>query len=290
MLLAHEDEAASVERIASHAVKLGGARPPAWLGKDGEVPLLAGLLKDCAFYVGHDTGAMHIAGAVGRPVVGIFGGGHWPRFRPSARQAVSVVQPLPCFGCNWDCHFGDGPCVKTIPSSDVVRALERVLGAGAGAIDEVVESRALPPMALKLIAAANPGILELKRDRLERQHKIEELKSETDSKDVEIADIKRAAEERKAEMESIKAELEAECAQKDTEIAALKGEADTKDTEIAALKKTSPRRTPRSSRLPKGSTCCRRSRRTPRCGRRSSATRTCTSRTSRGSCATARSR
>jgi ADP-heptose:LPS heptosyltransferase len=238
MLLAHEDEAASVERIASHAVKLGGARPPAWLGKDGEVPLLAGLLKDCAFYVGHDTGAMHIAGAVGRPVVGIFGGGHWPRFRPSARQAVSVVQPLPCFGCNWDCHFGDGPCVKTIPSSDVVRALERVLGAGAGAIDEVVESRALPPMALKLIAAANPGILELKRDRLERQHKIEELKSETDSKDVEIADIKRAAEERKAEMESIKAELEAECAQKDTEIAALKGEADTKDTEIAALKKT----------------------------------------------------
>ena len=38
-----------------------------------------------------------------------------------------------------------------------------------------------------------------RRDRVERQHKIEELKSETDSKDVEIADLKRAAEERKAD-------------------------------------------------------------------------------------------
>jgi ADP-heptose:LPS heptosyltransferase len=242
MLLAHADEAPAVERIASHAAKLGGARPPAWLGKDGEVPLLAALLKDCRLYVGHDTGAMHIAGAVGRPVVGIFGGGHWPRFRPSARQAVSVVQPLPCFGCNWDCHFGDGPCVKTIPSSDVIRALERVLGAGGDAIDEVVESRALPPKALELIAAANPGILRLKRDRVERQHKIEELKSETDSKDTEIAGLKKAAEERKAEMESIKAELEQECADKDAEIAELKGETNAKDSEIADIKRAAEER------------------------------------------------
>jgi heptosyltransferase-3 len=101
-----------------------------WLGRDGELPLLAALLKESRVYVGHDTGAMHIAGAVGRPVVGIFGGGHWPRFRPSARQAISVVQPLPCFGCNWDCHFGDGPCVKTIPATDVIDAAGRILAAG----------------------------------------------------------------------------------------------------------------------------------------------------------------
>jgi ADP-heptose:LPS heptosyltransferase/GT2 family glycosyltransferase len=242
MLLAHEDEAAAVEEIAAKAAKLGGARPPAWLGKDGELPLLAALLKDCGFYVGHDTGAMHIAGAVGRPVVGVFGGGHWPRFRPSARQAVSVVQPLPCFGCNWDCHFGDGPCVKTIPAADVIRALEMILGAGTDAIDLVVESHALPPRALELIAAADPGILQLKRDRVERQHKIEELKSETDSKDVEIAALKKAAEERKAEMEAIKAELEQECADKDAEIAELKGETDSKDTEIADLKRAAEER------------------------------------------------
>jgi ADP-heptose:LPS heptosyltransferase/GT2 family glycosyltransferase/predicted nucleic acid-binding Zn-ribbon protein len=236
LLLGHQDEAFVSEQIASSVEKMGGVRPRVWLGRDGELPLLAGLLKDSQFYVGHDTGAMHMAGAVGRPVVGIFGGGHWPRFRPSARQAVSVVQPLPCFGCNWDCHFGDGPCVKTIPADDVIETLERMLAAGGNAIDIVVESHALPPRALDLISAAMPGILQLKRDRVDRQHKIEELKSETDSKDVEITALKSAAEERKAEMESIKAELEQECADKDNEIAELKAETDSKDIEMGDLK------------------------------------------------------
>ena len=275
LLLAHVAEAALVEQVAAGAAKLGGTRPKTWLGRDGELPLLAGLLKESLLYVGNDTGALHIAGAVGRPVVGIFGGGHWPRFRPAAAQAVSIVQPLPCFGCNWDCHFGDGPCVKTIPAFDVVQGIERVLGAGQRPLDAVVESHALSPESVQLIASLTPGVLALKRSRVDRQHKIEELKAETDfkdveiadlkraaedrkremesikaeleqecadktkeieEKDVEIADLKRAAEDRKTEMESIKAELEQECADKDKEIAELKAEADTKDTEIGELK------------------------------------------------------
>ena len=189
---------------------------------------LPGSFGKSGLYAGHDTGAMHMAAAVGRPVVGIFGGGHWPRFRPSARQAVSVVQPLPCFGCNWDCHFGEGPCVKTMPASDAILAVERILAAGETAHDSVVESRALSPETVSFIAAATPGILALKRDRVERQHTIEELKAETDLKDAEMADLKGAAEERKREMESIKAELEKECADKDSEINELKAETNTK--------------------------------------------------------------
>ncbi len=237
LLMAHHSEAQAVERIAEKAGALGGSRPKIWLGKDGELPLLAALLARTRLYVGHDTGAMHLAAAVGRPVIGIFGGGHWPRFRPSARQAVSVVQPLPCFGCNWDCHFGDGPCVKTIPVTDVAAAIERILGAGDGPIDSVLESKALGAEALGLITSSTPGLLALKRDRIDRQHKIEELKSETDSKDVEITDLKRAAEDRKKEMEAIKSELEAECAEKDTEIDELKSETNSKDVEITELKR-----------------------------------------------------
>jgi hypothetical protein len=96
-----------LEEIATGVAKTGAPKPPVWLGHDGEIPLLAALLAQCRFYLGHDTGAMHLAAALGRPVIGIFGGGHWPRFRPVGRQVASVVQPLPCFGCNWDCHFGD---------------------------------------------------------------------------------------------------------------------------------------------------------------------------------------
>ena len=237
LLLGHESEKAILETVASETVALGGLSPTIWLGRDGEVPVLAALLGSAKLYVGHDTGALHLAAAVGRPVVGIFGGGHWPRFRPAARQGISVVQPLPCFGCNWDCYFGDGPCVKTLAPADVRRAVEQLLAADPDApLNTVVEARNLPPEALALIAASAPRFADLQQDRLDRQHKIEELKRETDTKDTEITALKTAATERKTEMEAIKAELEAECATKDTEIAELKAETDTKDTEIAALK------------------------------------------------------
>ncbi len=275
LLLGHGDEAGVLDQVAALAAKLGGPRPAVWLGRDGEIPILAALLRESRFYLGNDTGAMHLAAAAGRPVIGIFGGGTWPRFRPSALQAVCVVQPLPCFGCNWDCHFSDAPCVKTIPAADVLRGLEVLLAAADAPVDSVVESHALPAETITLIAATAPGIAALKRDRVDRQHKIEELKAETDlkdveigalkaeadaikaeleaecadkdseigelkaetnSKDVEIADLKRAAEERKTEMEAIKAELEEECADKDKEIGELKSEANTKDAEIDALK------------------------------------------------------
>jgi ADP-heptose:LPS heptosyltransferase/GT2 family glycosyltransferase len=242
LILGHSEEKGILEQVASLSANLGGTRPAVWLGRDGEIPLLAALLKASRFYLGNDTGAMHLAAAVGKPVVGVFGGGTWPRFRPSATQSVSVVQPLACFGCNWDCHFGDAPCVKTIQVADVNRAVEELFGAGEKPVSGIVESHALPAETLKLIAATTPGIAAMKRDRVERQHKIEELKAETDSKDVEIGELKVAAEERKAEMESIKAELEQECADKDKEIDELKAETNSKDTEIADIKRSADER------------------------------------------------
>jgi ADP-heptose:LPS heptosyltransferase/GT2 family glycosyltransferase/predicted nucleic acid-binding Zn-ribbon protein len=236
LLLGHETEAGLLEEVAAGAVREGAARPNVWLGRDGEIPLLAALLAQCRLYAGHDTGAMHLAAALGRPVVGIFGGGHWPRFRPVGRQVVSIVQPLPCFGCNWDCHWGDAPCVKTLALADVQQAVDFALRHERRDFDEVIEVANLPAPTLRLIAAATPIYRALQHDRLDRQHKIEELKGESDRKDVEITDLKRAAEERKTEMEAIKAELEAECAGKDEEIAGLKAEADTKDAEIDSLK------------------------------------------------------
>ncbi len=242
LLLGQVDEAGVLDQVSALAVKLGAPKPGIWLGKDGELPLLAALLGESNFYLGNDTGAMHLAAATGRPVIGIFGGGTWPRFRPSARQAISVVQPLPCFGCNWDCHFGDAPCVKTIPVADVIRAVETLLSGGDKAIESTIESHALPAETLRLIEATAPGIAALKRDRVGRQHKIEELKAETDFKDVEIGELKRAAEERKTEMEAIKAELEQECADKDKEIDELKAETNTKDTEMGDLKRAAEER------------------------------------------------
>lgn len=236
VLLGHVSEKAILDEVADGIAKLGLPRPPLWLGKDGEIALLAALLKSARLYFGHDTGAMHIAAALDRPVAAIFGGGHGLRFKPVARAAVTIIQPLPCFGCRWDCHFGDAPCVKTLQVADAQAALTQLIAAGDQPLDLVHEAQNVSAQSLQFIAAVTPRYRDLQGDRLARQYKIEELTHLGREKDVEIADLKRAAEERKVEMESIKAELEAECAQKDTEIAGLKGEANTKDAEIASLK------------------------------------------------------
>jgi ADP-heptose:LPS heptosyltransferase/GT2 family glycosyltransferase len=236
VLLGHTSEQPILEEVAAGLVKLGLPKPPLWLGRDGEIALLAALLKSAKIYFGHDTGAMHIAAALDLPVAAIFGGGHGLRFQPVARRAVTLIQPMPCFGCRWDCHFGDAPCVKELAVADAQAALTRLLAAGDQPLELVHEAKNLSPATLALVAASTPRFRQLQQDRLERQYKIEELTHFGREKDIENADLKRAAEERKAEMEAIKAELEAECAQKDTEIGELKGEADTKDAEIASLK------------------------------------------------------
>ncbi|HVW20912.1 MAG TPA: glycosyltransferase family 9 protein [Opitutaceae bacterium] len=238
VLMGHESERAVIEQAAAAAARQGLSQPALWLGRDGELPVLAALLQRARLYVGHDTGAMHLAAAVGRPTIGIFGGGHWPRFRPAGRQSLAVVHPLPCFGCGWDCEFGDGPCVKVIGAADVRAAIERALDAGDQPFDEVAEARNLPAETLRLIAAVTPRYRALQADRLERQHTIEELKDETDTKDSEIAALKKETDRKDGEIASLKGEADT----KDREIAALKKETDRKDGEIAALKRAAEER------------------------------------------------
>ncbi len=122
LLLGHESER-DILRAVEQVARAAGASPVLWTGSDGQIALLAGLIEQSRLYFGNDTGALHFAGALGRPVAGIFGGGTWPRFKPVAHRAVSVVQPLPCFGCAWECSFGDAPCLRTISPEAVRQAL-----------------------------------------------------------------------------------------------------------------------------------------------------------------------
>ena len=126
LLIGHESERAPLETVRE-AARRSGAEPALWVGRDGEMPVVAGLLEASRFYFGNDTGALHLAAALGKPVVPVFGGGHWPRFQPIARRSLTIVQPLPCFGCAWDCYYADAPCVRTISPASVRQALEQFL-------------------------------------------------------------------------------------------------------------------------------------------------------------------
>jgi heptosyltransferase-2 len=59
----------------------------------GELPAL---LQACRLFVGNDSGAMHVAAAVGLPVVGIFGPTDPDATRPATPQFTLIREPVSC--------------------------------------------------------------------------------------------------------------------------------------------------------------------------------------------------
>ena len=89
--------------------------------------MLVGLTALSDGYLGKDTGPMHIAAALGKPIVSLFGGGHWPRFLPSAGIGRVLSVNVPCSDCNWICPYKISYCVKNIPTEAVRDAIDAVL-------------------------------------------------------------------------------------------------------------------------------------------------------------------
>ena len=136
---------------------------------------------------------MHLAAALDVPVVAVFGGGTWPRFVPAARRGVALVQPLPCFGCGWDCAFGDAPCLGEITAADAIAAVDHALANESFDVMEVqhlsAETQAMMAKTAARHRAAAAG-------HLARQHKLEELTALDREKDAEIASLKTVCDER----------------------------------------------------------------------------------------------
>jgi ADP-heptose:LPS heptosyltransferase len=92
---------------------------------------LVNIINKAELLVANETGSVHIAAAVGTPVVCILGGGHYGRFMPyqveketSRQLPVTVTYKMPCFNCNWQCIYKTDrnapfPCIKNISVGDV---------------------------------------------------------------------------------------------------------------------------------------------------------------------------
>lgn len=105
---------------------------------------LARALARCALFIGNDSLPMHLAAAVGIPVVAIFGPSNaraWGPYAPDAPERVCVVRrdDLPCSPCfyrGFDLGTPEGcpprPCLTELPVSAVRAAARRLLRA-AGA-------------------------------------------------------------------------------------------------------------------------------------------------------------
>lgn len=85
----------------------------------GELP---GLLAACSLFIGNDAGAMHVAAAVGLPVVGIFGPTDAAGTSPVTPDFTLVREPVECSPCFLRHCPIDHRCMTRI-------SVERVLGA-----------------------------------------------------------------------------------------------------------------------------------------------------------------
>jgi predicted lipopolysaccharide heptosyltransferase III len=114
-------EAALTQAVADHAksrlLNIAGR---------SDVRTLAALFKRSSLFVGNDTGAMHIAAAVGTPVVGLFGPSNPVEWGPRGGRAETIYKGLDCRICfHPTCRRGEDNCMKLITVEEVMAAAVR---------------------------------------------------------------------------------------------------------------------------------------------------------------------
>lgn len=92
------------------------------------LPQLGALLKRSAIVISNDAGPMHIAAAVGTPIVGIFGPTN-PKLQGPYKTPHTIVrnESLDCLGCNLTkCPIGH-PCMLELSVDSVLSSVEHLL-------------------------------------------------------------------------------------------------------------------------------------------------------------------
>ena len=88
---------------------------------------LMGVLSGCEVCVSNDTGAMHLASALGVPVVALFGPSDERATAPLGRHEI-LTRDVRCRPCLLrDCPI-DHRCMRGIPTTDVFEAVSRLAG------------------------------------------------------------------------------------------------------------------------------------------------------------------
>ena len=88
----------------------------------------AAMLKHAQFYLGNDTGVMHLAAAVGTPCVAIFASIDWPgRWSPYGAGHEVLRVSVPCAGCMAEQCPYHNECLTGIQTEAVLAACWRLI-------------------------------------------------------------------------------------------------------------------------------------------------------------------
>jgi lipopolysaccharide heptosyltransferase III len=82
-------------------------------------------IEQCGLFVGNDGGALHVAAALGKKLVALWGSSDPQVWRPWSAETRVLSADLPCLGCPGDrCYVFDSP--RCIESPSVEQAVEAV--------------------------------------------------------------------------------------------------------------------------------------------------------------------
>ncbi len=103
------------------------------LSAAGELQLShsAALLARCDCLVSSDTGPLHLATAVGTPVVGLYGSTDPRRTGPIGRKNQVLIKDLPCIPCEEkECPLGTRACMVEISVNEVYQSVQKAISCG----------------------------------------------------------------------------------------------------------------------------------------------------------------
>jgi len=99
-------------------------------GRTRDLAVAASLLRRMAVFVATDTGPLHMAAALGVPVVGLYGPTRFAETGPFAQSPAVVVRKAlscqPCYGSDRQRTCSRNLCMESIEVSEVVEALDRM--------------------------------------------------------------------------------------------------------------------------------------------------------------------
>ena len=116
----------------ARVVAKGAHYPVVNLAGKTSVSQLASVLKRCRVFISNDSGPVHIATAVGTPVISIFGrnqkGLSPERWKPVGLNDLVIHKEVGCGECAAHNCVKGFLCLKAITAQDVLEAVGRVLG------------------------------------------------------------------------------------------------------------------------------------------------------------------
>ena len=124
VLIGSQDEFERCNKIAnkwgSQAINLCGKLPPR---------ISAAVIQKSELFIGHDSGPMHLAGAVGASVLAIFSARNLPgEWYPIGTKSYVIYHKTDCFGCRLDvCYLNNKKCISSISVDEVVRKVNSII-------------------------------------------------------------------------------------------------------------------------------------------------------------------